>query len=98
MTAELLELKQNMAALARSFPCIAKYPAAKLWDSNALDKWAFDTPISHGELVTVRFLLAIWDPDFFWRCGRFDFMDAFGVWDEQHRAAFLAWANDPWWP
>lgn len=98
MTAVLLDLELKMAALARSFPCIAKAPAVKLWDANGLDQWASEVPIFHGELVTVRFLLAVWDPDFYWRCARFDLMETLRAWDEAHRAAFLAWASDPWWP
>ena len=27
----------------------------------------------------------------------FDLHAALGGWDESHRAAFLAWAQDPWW-
>jgi hypothetical protein len=29
--------------------------------------------------------------------GVFLVMDALSVWDREHRAAFLAWAADPWW-
>lgn len=32
-----------------------------------------------------------------WRVGPFIAGDALGVWDREHRAAFLAWAKDPWW-
>jgi len=95
MKAKALDLEKKMATLARSFPCMAKAPGAKLWDSNAFDHWAYDAPISRCELVTVRFLLAVWDRDFNWKCSRFDLMDAMSIWDEQHRAAFLAWARDP---
>lgn len=28
----------------------------------------------------------------------FNVTEAFGAWDKAHRAAFLAWASDPWWP
>ena len=31
-------------------------------------------------------------------CGPFDVVDALSTWDAAHRAAFLAWAKDPWWP
>jgi hypothetical protein len=33
-----------------------------------------------------------------WRCGPFDIIDALSTWDGVHRAAFVAWARDPWWP
>lgn len=34
----------------------------------------------------------------YFRCGPFDIVDALGTWDYAHRAAFFAWAKDPWWP
>lgn len=33
-----------------------------------------------------------------WRCGLFDVVNAMGTWDTLHRAAFVVWAKDPWWP
>jgi hypothetical protein len=98
MTAELLSEEQKMAELAKSFPCMAKPIGSRLWDANAIDRWAHNSPLSHGELVTVRFLLAVWDRDFDWECGRFDLMDALRVWDTRHYAAFLTWVRDPRWP
>jgi hypothetical protein len=98
MTAEHLQLEERMAAFARTFPSMTKASGVKLWEANTLDRWAAATPISPGELVTARFLLAVWDPEQPWQCGRFDLMEALQVWDEKHRAAFVAWAEDPWWP
>lgn len=31
-----------------------------------------------------------------WRVGPFDAVTAIAQWDDEHRAAFLAWARDPW--
>lgn len=97
MTAESLALEEKLAAFARTFPSMAKASGVKLWDANTLDLWATESPISPGELATAQFLLAIWDPTHNWRCGRFDLMDALKLWDDRHRAAFLAWAEEPWW-
>lgn len=89
----------RMVTLAGTFPSTKKASGVcPVWSANELDRWAADTPLSHGELVTARFLLAVWDPNHPWRCGRFDLMEAFRVWDETHHAAFLAWASFPWWP
>lgn len=88
----------RMAAFARTFPSTAKAAGVAVWDATALDRWAAGTPLAHGELVTARFLLAVWEPGQAWESGRFDLMDALRVWDHRHRAAFLAWADDPWWP
>jgi hypothetical protein len=98
VTAESLDLEAKMTALARTFPSMSSSPHVRLWDANSFDRWAGETPLSHGELMTARFLLAVWDPDHAWLCGRFDLMKALRVWDEKHREAFLAWASDPWWP
>jgi hypothetical protein len=48
-----------MAEFAWTFPSVAKAPGARLWDANTFDRWAAETPISEGELVTARFLLAV---------------------------------------
>ena len=90
--------KAKMVAFARTFPSLVKAMGVKPWDAHAFDRWATETPLSHGELLTARFLLAVWDPATTWPCGRFELMDAMRVWDDRHRAAFLAWASDPWWP
>ena len=67
------------------------------WDANRFDARAAESGLSHSERVTAQFLLAIWNPNAEWRSGRFDLMEALRIWDFEHRAAFLAWANDPWW-
>lgn len=87
-----------MARLTRTFPSTKKAAGVDPWSADALDRWAADTPLSPGELVTARFLLAVWDPGYPWWCGRFDLMEALRVWDESHHTAFLAWARHPWWP
>lgn len=98
MTAEYLDVEAKMTTLAYSFQSMARAPHVKLWDANSFDRWANETSLSHGELVTAQFLLTVWEPNNSWLCGTFDMMDALRVWDTPHRAAFLAWASDPWWP
>ena len=84
--------------LAYSFPSLRTYyGGVKPWNASELDEWAAG-PASHGEKVTARLLLAIWDPNHTWTAGRFDVMEALRVWDDEHREAFLEWASDPWWP
>lgn len=53
---------------------------------------------SHGEKVTIAFLLNVWNPGHKWKSGKFDVMDALGVWDGSQQKAFCDWAGNPWWP
>lgn len=72
-------------------------PGIRPWEALRLDGWAATRQPSHGEVVTAQFVLAVWNPDEVWKCGRFDLMEALAVWDLAHRAAFLNWAANPWW-
>lgn len=98
MTARPTNLNAKMTRFARTFPSLRGMPGVTLWDAPTLDRWAAETPISEGELETARFVLAVWDPGHPWQCGRFDLMEAMKVWDQPHRAAFVSWAEDPWFP
>lgn len=98
MAAEPLAPEAKVTALARAFPSMATAPHVRLWDANRFDRWTAETPLSHGEFVTARFLLAVWNPGHAWACGRFDLMEAVRIWDDDHRRVFLAWAEAPWWP
>ena len=53
---------------------------------------------SHGEKVSISFLLNVWDPGHEWQSGKFDVIDALGIWDQSKREAFCEWAREPWWP
>jgi hypothetical protein len=91
----------KMSKLALSFPSLQKAQGVSPWEQNKRDAWA-STPVSHGERCTAQFVLSIWGnttmKNCLWKCGPFDFMDAFTVWDDDHRKAFQAWIRDPWWP
>jgi hypothetical protein len=71
-------------------------PGMNPWDADQLDETFAGR--SHGEKCVIQFLLNLWDGGVEWKCGRFDLFDAFGIWDDVRRRAFLAWANDPYWP
>jgi hypothetical protein len=66
------------------------------WNADKLEK-AFAAK-SHGEKCVIQFLLNLWDYREEWDCGRFDLFEAYGIWDEIRRKAFLLWANVPFWP
>ncbi len=42
-----------------------------------------------------RFILSLIQPREPWKAGPFNVVEAYATWDEDHRRAFLAWANDP---
>ena len=91
--------EDKIFALLLTFPSLRWRAALELskWNALRFDTWAADSGLSHGERVTAQFVLAVWDPNHDWRCGRFSVMEALRLWDDGNRAAFLAWAADPWW-
>ena len=62
-----------------------------------------------GQRDAALFVLSVWNRETDWRelaglsrddgptGGTFDVHRSLGNWDRGHRAAFLAWAADPWW-
>jgi len=71
-------LAEKMTDLAKSFPCLRGAPGVSPGEPTELNRWACG-PASHGERVTVRFLLAVWDSSVDWEAGRFDLMEALNV-------------------
>lgn len=69
------------------------------WSATRFARWA-RSGVSHGTHCAAAFVLSVWNPSEAWRMKglRFNFQEAYGVWDESHRAAFLHWAQNPWWP
>lgn len=49
---------ERMTQLALTFPTLRKAPGVDPWDISLFEDWA--KMCSHGELLTVRFLLAVW--------------------------------------
>jgi hypothetical protein len=84
----------RIVRLAESFPCLGRFDLWP-WDPVSLSRRCEGA--SHGEKVTIQFILTVWNQYESWGCGRFDVMEALAVWDPDHRAAFLKWATDPWW-
>ena len=89
---------EHITLLARSFPTLARQADGLApWDADELDRWTCGPVPGSGALHAARFVLAVWR-DAPWECGPFDVVSAMAAWDEHHRAAFLAWAAEPWWP
>jgi len=91
------ETREKMTDFVRTFPTMRDVPGVDPWDAEELQAWA-QGPRSHGERVTARFLLSVWDPLLAWQLDPFDLMEALRIWDPGHHQAFLRWAADPWWP
>lgn len=87
----------RITLLAESFHCLRGKPGVRPWDPLKLNRWG-KSGASHGEKCAVRFILSVWNPYHRWTIGKFDFQDAMGVWDDEIRAAFVAWCRSPWWP
>lgn len=81
--------------LAQSFPSIANLEAVVDWEPETLDRWAASVA-SHGERLAVQFVLAVWNQHETWDSGKFDVLDAYGTWDQQHWAAFQYWVGAPY--
>jgi hypothetical protein len=103
-----MTLREQMVLLARSFPTLQECPSLEDGKGDralapgiypeGLDKWACGPAPGHGARCAAQFILAVFNTSRKWKCGRFDLMEAMGCWDAEHRAAFVAWAKEPWWP
>ena len=107
----MAETDNRMLDLARSFPSLRrKLRAAESFDAMSL--WEAAQPWSHGEKCAAAFVLSVYNPKGEWSLPEghedrfpdspaplpFDFHDAYGVWDDEPRQAFVKWAQAPWWP
>jgi len=85
-----------MLALANSFPTLRG--VIDHWDPDMLDTWACGTEPGAGALNAARFVLSVWNTRTEWKCGAFNVVIAWGIWDDEHREAFLSWTRKPRWP
>lgn len=92
--------REALQELARTFPSLRDlqmFQPGDYFDGEVMDAFRAGQ-LCHGAQCAFRFIGSVWNPTAKRKCGRFDLHDAMGVWDDEHRAAFIAWANDPWWP
>src|SRR4051794_12921013 len=84
--------------LACTFPRLRLVRWQGGWlDLSTLMDFAQGKAPSTSAYHAVRFILAVWSGGAEWDRKPFDVLAAMTVWDEEHRAAFLAWAAKPWW-
>lgn len=102
----------SMTRLARRFPSLRHARGIEPWDAMTFLRWACDenTDLTSGMLHTVRFLLQVWNSATDWveiaaangldgrHLTTFNLVAACAAWDEEHRAACLAWLEAPFFP
>lgn len=95
---------ERMVALIYSFPILKREaPGLTPWKPERWAKWWRTSGAqTDGSVHAVAFILSVWagcNADHWKRRGySFDVVRAFGSWDDRQRAAFLKWAQNPWWP
>ena len=90
--------RHNMGWLCRQFPTLRYAQGADPFLPHLLDEWVRSGAATSASRHAVRFVLQVWNSKERWKAGPFNVVDAFAVWDDLHRAAFLRWATDPWFP
>lgn len=90
------ETSAKLVALTESFPTLRGL--LEVWDPDRLDTLACGPEPGSGAFRAAQFVLGVWNHRADFKCGKFDFHVAWAIWDDDHQAAFLAWAQDPWWP
>jgi hypothetical protein len=91
---------ERMLGLVESFHSLANakcLDARGEFSSTTFAKWATRALYTEAELDCARFVLFVWNSTTRWKIGKFDFGQAIVRWDSQNRAAFIAWAREPWW-
>lgn len=91
-----LPTEERLSRLAESFPALRGAPGVRPWDPVALDAWAAGPVPSSGALCAAQLVLTAFNWTATWQCGPFCLGRAIATWDAQQRAAFAAYARDPW--
>jgi hypothetical protein len=93
---------REMTALCRSFPSLRAKAGTEPWDALAFAR-TFSGGQSESEKQAAAFILSVWSSSTTWNAepycvGTFNFVRAYFLWDADHRAAFRAWCDAPFWP
>jgi hypothetical protein len=94
-----------MVLLCESFHSLRGAPGTHPWNQHTFATWASGGK-TDAERQAAAFVLSVWNGNNlapWWskkpfRVSVFDATLACAIWDEQNRAAFIAWCNDPFYP
>jgi hypothetical protein len=90
----------RMTELARTFPTLGRFgdpPGVEPFDAEVLHHWITTSGArTSGNHHAVAFVLNVFNSPEWFKVMPFDVVHAFSCWDDEHRAAFLAWARAPW--
>lgn len=93
----LFAIAERFPTLRRALPKFTKLRADyQFLDLEGLDESSMTA--SSGEFHAIAFVCNLHNNRAAWKCGTFDFFKAWETWDAEHRAAFLAWAQEGWIP
>jgi len=98
-----MSVREKFLALAGTFPSLAHCPDIREFATNPATWQNAEVILSRihtgmygvGKGWSATFMLALFRRT---EWPTFDAAQAMMKWDPAHRAAFLAWASDPWWP
>lgn len=93
---------REMTALCNSFPSLRGKPGTNPWDAILFAR-VFSGGQSEAEKQAAAFVLLVWSSSVTWNAepyhvGIFNFVRAYFLWDDAHRAAFRYWCDHPFWP
>lgn len=104
---------EQMRRLCIGFPSLRDAPGTDPFDAETLLDWALGPVSTSGSWHAVLFCLQVWNSTTDWcaaaktwgllkknakRFAPFNFVRAFQTWDDEHRAAFMAYAELPFNP
>lgn len=79
---------ERLADLAETFPTLKNADGLRPFDADRLRRWGATQGSGAGHAVA--FVAHVYN-----YANPFELARAMGVWDAEHRAAFAAWAADP---
>ena len=67
------------------------------WSAREVERFACSPAAHDAARHAAAFVLSVWNPLHEYAFGLFSIHPSLKCWDDQHRHAFLAWVQDPWW-